>query len=430
MSRFISLRTWWKGVRLPLRIALMVNFFVFGMLANAVYFSVKYGLLIYLLDQKECQQFQYFQDVALLLTTFLVAPFIGVIGYRRAMRIAIRGIALMCVFVPIVSFFPEALNFAWISKGIFFITGAACALIFVASYMLVGDVSPNKRHHASTLALIEGMYAVGMFASYLIFGIFVSKQISWYYGYWLALPLIFFSYWGLKRIKVSYELHEFDRAAYQTFTINLRDLLENSLVWIFLMTLFLLVFIQKHFSQWILDFDKLIREATSLSDLRYKNIEVSMLVTLALAVSRIFAGLLMQKISPFLVFAVCAIGAMSCMLLNLYSVDSFNLMGINVMKDTGITILLLPLTAFFMGPILPIIVSTLLSQTEMKYQSPIIFMQMVVIVSGSIISTMASNVIFSAFSQKVSYSFTLIPIALIIVFFSLFYFDIKKSEKV
>ena len=109
--------------------------------------------------------------------------------------------------------------------------------------------------------------------------------------------------------------------------------------------------------------------------------------------------------------------------------DSFNLMGINVMKDTGITILLLPLTAFFMGPILPIIVSTLLSQTEMKYQSPIIFMQLVIIVSGSILSTIASNVIFGAFSQKVSYSFTLIPIALIVVFFSLFYFDIKKSDK-
>jgi MFS family permease len=336
------------------------------------------------------------------------------------------GLALL---VPLFSFFPDILNFVWISKAIFLVTGASFSLVYVACYMLVSDVSPNKRFHASTIALMEGMFALGMLFSYVVFGIFVSKQISWYLGYWFAFPMILGAFWLLKRIKVNYDLHEYDKAAYQKFTFNLNNLLGNSLVALFIVCLLLYVFIDKHFSQWILDFDKQIRDAASLSDLKYKDIEVSMLVTFGLAASRLFSGILMQRISPFFVFAVCTLGAMGCMLLNLNSVESFSVMGINVIKDTGVTILLLPLTAFFLGPVMPIVISSILSQTDLRYQSPLIFIQMVLLFSGNILSTFLSDMIFENFSQKVSYSFTLIPISLIFVFFSLFYFDIRQNQE-
>jgi MFS family permease len=429
MQAFKAAQYYWKTLRIPLRAALMVNFFVFGLLGNAVYFSVKYGLLIYLLDREKCQEFQHFQDIAFLATTFLSAPFIGVIGYRRAMRISLRLMTVLAIFAPLVSFFPNFLNYEWVSKFLFVVTGSCFSLVYVACYMLVSDVSPSKRFHASTIALNEGMYATGMLVSYLVFGIFVTKQISWYYGYWFAIPLIAAAFISLKKIEINDDLHEYDRSGYQKFAFNLNTLLANSLVGLFIVSLLLYVFIDKHFSQWILDFDKQIRDAASLSDLKYKNIEVSMLVTFGLASSRIFSGILMQRISPFFVFAVCTLGAMACMLLNLNSVDSFNVMGINVIKDTGVTILMLPLTAFFMGPILPIVISSVLSQAELRYQSPMIFIQMVLIFSGNILSTFLSDMIFENFSQKVSYSFTLIPISLIFVFFSLFYFDIRENKK-
>jgi hypothetical protein len=46
MKLLREVKTFWNSLRIPLRAALMINFFVFGLLGNAVYFSVKYGLLI------------------------------------------------------------------------------------------------------------------------------------------------------------------------------------------------------------------------------------------------------------------------------------------------------------------------------------------------------------------------------------------------
>jgi hypothetical protein len=78
---------------------------------------------------------------------------------------------------------------------------------------------------------------------------------------------------------------------------------------------------------------------------------------------------------------------------------------------------------------MPIVISSILSQTDLRYQSPLIFIQMVLLFSGNILSTFLSDMIFENFSQKVSYSFTLIPISLIFVFFSLFYFDIRQNQE-
>ena len=150
-----------------MKIALALVYFVFAILLNSVGTVILQVILSFSVAETEASVLEAFKDLTIAGTSFLIAPFLPRIGYKRALLGAVALAGIACCLMPLQPSFNMA-------KVLFFLCGFAFAFAKVSIYSSVALVTNDAREHASFMSVVEGVFMVGVLSGYWIFSFFID----------------------------------------------------------------------------------------------------------------------------------------------------------------------------------------------------------------------------------------------------------------
>ena len=169
-----------KNMRVML--ALFLIYFVFAILLNSVGTVILQVIGNYGVSKSGASVLEAFKDLPIAIVSFLVASFLPRIGYKNAILAALALVAAACVAMPLMPAF-------WTTKLLFLCVGVAFALVKVSVYSTLGLIATDRKHHASLMNTLEGVFMVGVLSAYWIFGYFIDSNDPasqrWLQVYWV-----------------------------------------------------------------------------------------------------------------------------------------------------------------------------------------------------------------------------------------------------
>ena len=162
--------------------ALALSYIVFAILLNSVGTVILQSIATFGIDKPTASLLELFKDLPIAVTSFLVASFLPLFGYRRAMMLGFAIVGSACVLLRLhPSFHTTELLFACV--------GVSFALIKVAVYSSIGLLTNDKAEHSRLTNTIEGLFMVGVLAGNWLFSFFVDPlqpaNPVWFDVYWL-----------------------------------------------------------------------------------------------------------------------------------------------------------------------------------------------------------------------------------------------------
>ncbi len=410
----------YKRPELPITAVLGSAFLIYGVLYHAAAFAVLGAVFSY--DSTETSVLMNIRDVS-----YIVFTIVGAIIVPRwsARNIIVVCLSLMAVCAIAVSF--QSHNFA-LAEFLFFLTGGSFALVRLAAYWLVSLESKHKGQHARRIMHLEGMYFLGVALSYALFLPYINIDSSWTQAYWIVLPFLaiticfqFMHYhYPLRSVPESWK-NEFRHARK-----SLNGLLINSILLLSIFCVFIASIIYVHFEEWANVF------AVKLIDLKnrqFYDLGVLAALFLVMAISRLFIGILLQRTGRFMIFVFCITGLMFLVLWNGDILGSQIIYAASDFDDISPYSLLLPATAFFIAPILPLIYAVVITQASERQQPLVIGLLLGVTMLARLLFTSLSNKSYNYFVDYTAFYLILIPLALLLVLFFLAYSDLSSDSR-
>lgn len=166
--------------------ALALSYMVFAILLNSVGTVILQSISTFGVDKPRASLLELFKDLPIAITSLLVASFLPLLGYRRAMMVALGIVACACVLMPLrPGFHTTELLFACV--------GISFALTKVAVYSSIGLLTDDRSGHGRLTNTVEGLFMVGVLAAGLLFSAFVDRgdpaNPSWLNVYWVLAVL-------------------------------------------------------------------------------------------------------------------------------------------------------------------------------------------------------------------------------------------------
>lgn len=334
------------------RVALFSAYFLFAILLNSVGTVILQAIATLDVTKSEASVLEAYKDLPIALVSFALASLLPRVGYRRAMILAFAIVAVACLTMPIA---PSFLT----TKLLFLAIGASFALIKVAVYSTIGLLTTSENHHASLLNTIEGFFMIGVLSGYWVFAAFIQPNAPASLG-WLNV------YWVLAAVAAGNAVMllfvDFPRAAVATGAGLVGEIGEMlRLMWrpavlVFVIAAFLYVLIEQGIGTWLPTFNN---EVLHLP--RAMSVQAASIFAAALAIGRLSAGLVLQRLNWFWLLNICVASMAILILLTLP-------LARGLQANAGITWLtappaafLLPMIGLFMAPIYPAINSVILS---------------------------------------------------------------------
>lgn len=389
-------------------LALFLIYFVFAILLNSVGTVILQVIGNYGVSKSGASILEAFKDLPIAVVSFLVASFLPRIGYKNAMLAALALVCAACTAMPLL---PSFLT----TKLLFLCVGTAFALVKVSVYSTLGLVTTGRRHHASVMNTLEGVFMVGVLSAYWIFGYFIDSgdpgSHSWLNVYWLLAGLSAFTFvlvLGTPFDERSAQLPQ-GRSRLEDFTAMLK-LFFKPLVCVFVMTAFLYVLIEQSVGTWLPTFNNEILKLPAAM-----SVEVTSIFAASLALGRLAAGVVMRRLNWYPVMNACVIGMAATVLLALPLTR-------DVVADPHITwasaplaTFLFPLIGLFMAPIYPGINSVMLSSLPKHQHSAMTGLLVIFSALGGTTGSLITGYVFGAFSGQFAFYLTLVPIALVLL---------------
>jgi len=409
----------WNPLR-SVRFLSFLNFFVLALALQGSGFMAEYAVMFFSDANKDnADALILLHQLLFLLVGVGLVPFLPALPFRRTLRIGLGLFFLGSLYLPL---FPH--NFL-LAKAGYACIGAGFGLIYIITYQAMGSVTHSRRAHASAVLLIEAGYMLGAFVGLGLYGYFLQRDFELKIPHWVTVGLA-----GLLLLQSLFTRPLEDREQVEAFEAKRlgRNFMErsrlfaaNSLVLLFVVSIYLIVFVRTHFEKWIHIFDKEILELDSVIDL-----EITAIVMLSMGLGRLFYAFIIQRMHPVLVFSLNTLAIMGLIIYTEYYVrlgvpSDFMLGGV----PTGS--LLLPLTAFFIGPLMPILYSTLLSHVGRSSQSAVIGFILIATILARWLMPGISEGLYESFTERIAYYFALIPLGLSFVFFFMFFFDLRQK---
>lgn len=396
---------------LSVKISLYLNYFVFAILLNSVGIVILKSVKNYGVDELQASILEAFKDLPIAIVSFVIASFLPRIGYKRAMLIALALVTLACLSMYFGNSFDSA-------KLLFATVGVSFALIKVSVYSMIGMVTENAKQHNSLMSSIEGVFMVGIALAYFLFPAFNSEERpdSWLNVYWLlaGLSILSFLFLYFTKFEKAPEIPGADLA--DDFKQMFR-LLAKLLIIVFVISAFLFVMIEQGIMSWLPSFnDRVLHLPENIS------IMMASILAISLAVGRLLAGVLTQKVSWFWVLVCCTVCAMLMVWFVLPKTVGLEVGEINSIADIPLIGFAFPIVGLFIAPIYPLLNSVVLSALPKKLHSP---MTGLIVVFSALGGTLGSRVIGWLFKTKGpenAFYFTLLPMALLLIS----YFILKK----
>ncbi|GAA4273950.1 MFS transporter [Aquimarina gracilis] len=396
---------------LGVKISLYLNYFVFAILLNSVGIVILKSQNNYGVDEVQASALEAFKDLPIAIVSFFIASFLPRLGYKKAMLIGLGLVSVACMSMYFGNSFASA-------KILFATVGVSFALIKVSVYSMIGMVTSGEKEHNSLMSSIEGVFMIGIALAYFLFPAFNFEREpdSWLNVYWLLAGMSIASFLFLFFTKFEKE-PEIPGTDLKDDFAQMFRLLTKLLIIVFVISAFLFVMIEQGIMTWLPSFnDKVLQLPENIS------IMMASILAICLAIGRISAGVITQKVNWIWVLSICTILAMMMVVFILPKTVNVQVGEINGISDIPLIGFAFPIVGLFIAPIYPLLNSVVLSALPEKLHSP---MTGLIVVFSALGGTLGSRIIgwlFKNQGPENAFYYTLIPMGLLLIS----YFILKK----
>lgn len=393
--------------------ALALIYMVFAILLNSVGTVILQSIYTFGVDKPQASLLELFKDLPIAITSFLVASFLPLLGYRRAMMIALAIVACACVLMPLYPSFHT-------TELLFTCVGVSFALAKVSVYSSIGLLTNDRGEHGRLTNTIEGLFMVGVLAAGWLFSAFVNRthpaSPSWLNVYWviaLLCVLVIVLLATSQLDESAARTHESD--AVQGSVLEMVHLFLRPLVYVFLASAFLYVLIEQSFSTWLPTFNN---EILMLPNAM--SIQLATILAGASAVGRIVAGQLLRRMPWYALLNICVLGMGLLVMMTLPLAQGVVQRPHVGWMNAPAAAYLIPLIGLLMAPIYPVINSVALSSLPKPSHAAMTGLIVIFSALGGTLGSRITAIVFSRFDGIHAFYFSLVPMLLILV--TLFFF--------
>jgi fucose permease len=400
--------------RLRMIVALALIYIVFAILLNSVGTVILQSIATFGIDKPEASSLERYKDLTIAVASFLVASFLPMLGYRRAMMLALVIVGGACIAMPL---YPALLT----TKLLFACVGIGFALTKVAVYSSIGLLTAEKTAHSRLTNTIEGMFMVGVLAGNWLFSAYVDAANPgnpvWTHVYWVlaalcALVILLLATSQLDESAAHAQGHN------NTIADSLLEMLRlflRPLVYVFLASAFLYVLIEQSFGTWLPTFNNEVLKLPHTMSIQLASILAGMT-----ALGRFGAGMILKRVSWYWLLNACvaAMGLLVVLVLPLAR-------DVVARSDVGwfnapVAAYLIPLIGLLMAPIYPVINSVALSALPKPMHAAMTGLIVVFSALGGTLGSYITARVFASFDGIHAFYFSLVPMTLVLV--TLFFF--------
>lgn len=395
--------------------ALALIYMVFAILLNSVGTVILQSIYTFGVDKPQASLLELFKDLPIAVTSFLVASFLPLLGYRRAMMIALGIVACACVLMPLYPSFHT-------TELLFTCVGVSFALTKVAVYSSIGLLTNDRSEHGRLTNTVEGLFMIGVLIAGWLFSAFVDHRTpgnpSWLNVYWVLalISLLVIVLLATSRLDESAaRTAEEERKPVRGSLLEMLHLFLRPLVYVFLASAFLYVLIEQSFSTWLPTFNNEILKLPNAM-----SIQMATILAGASAVGRIVAGQVLRRMPWYALLNICVVGMGLLVTLTLPLAH-----GVIARADVGwlnapAAAYLIPLIGVLMAPIYPVINSVALSSLPRPAHAAMTGLIVIFSALGGTLGSRITAIVFSRFDGIHAFYFSLVPMLLILV--TLFFF--------
>ena len=385
--------------------ALALSFMIFAVLLNSVGTVILQSIHSFQVGKPEASLLELFKDLPIVITSFAVASFLPLLGYRRAIVIGLAVVGAACTLMPLFPGFHT-------TELLFVCVGIAFALTKVSVYGAIGLLTSTQSEHARLTNFIEGLFMVGVVISGWLFSAFIrsgaAASIAWLRVYWViaAACIVAITLLGISRLDESAA-----RGKVQPVRASLAQISGSALrpmVYVFLASAFFYVLIEQSFGTWLPTFNY---EVLKLPDAL--SVQMASMLAASIAIGRVAASQLLRRVAwyPLLNVCVCGMGLLILVTLPLaHSAGSAHAGWLHA----PLAAYLIPLIGLLMAPIYPLINSVALSALPKSAHAA---MTGLILVSSALGGTLGSRItalVFARFGGLHAFYCSLLPMALLL----------------
>jgi len=399
--------------RLRMIVALALIYMIFAILLNSVGTVILQSIVSYGIGKPQASLLELFKDLTIAITSFLVASFLPLLGYRRAMMLALAIVGGACMLMPLYPGFHT-------TELLFTCIGISFALTKVAVYSSIGLLTSNKAEHGRLTNTIEGLFMVGVLAGGWIFSAFIDHADPanpvWLNVYWLlaAICLAIIVLLATSKLDES-AAHSKRTNSIRGSLIEMLQLFVRPLVYVFLISAFLYVLIEQSFGTWLPTFNNEILKLPNAMSIQLASILAAMT-----AIGRLSAGQVLRRVPWYVLLNICVVG-MGLLVVVVLPLAR----GVVARPDVGwfsapIAAYLIPLIGLLMAPIYPVINSVALSSLPKPSHAAMTGLIVIFSALGGTLGSRITAIVFSRFNGIDAFYFSLVPMTLVLV--ALFFF--------
>ncbi|HIB66353.1 MAG TPA: MFS transporter [Phycisphaerales bacterium] len=395
-----------------MKIALALVYFVFAILLNSVGTVILQVILSFSVAETEASVLEAFKDLTIAGTSFLIAPFLPRIGYKRALLGAVALAGVACCLMPLQPSFNMA-------KVLFFLCGFAFAFAKVSIYSSVALVTNDAREHASFMSVVEGVFMVGVLSGYWIFSFFIDAQNpespSWLKVYWLLAGLCAVTVVAVLVTPFSEpEVSKDEKVNFGEDFAKMVKLMIRPLVLIFILSAFLYVLIEQGIGTWLPTFNNKILGLPSAM-----SVQATSIFAATLAFGRLSAGSVLKRFGWYKVLNMALVSMGVLVVVTLPLTEGLSPNPDMTWSSAPVAAFIFPLIGLFMSPIYPALSSVMLSSLPKRMHSSMTGLIVIFSALGGSTGSIITGYVFGHFSGQTAFYFSLIPICglLVTIFF-------------
>lgn len=382
--------------------ALILTYVAFAMLLNSVGTVILQSISSFDVSKPQASTLEGFKDITIALVSFATASYLARIGLRTALIGALLLAIAGCLVMPMLGSFGAAqLHFAMV--------GAAFAVAKVAVYSMIGFVTTGPRQHASLTSLIEGMFMVGVLASYWVFSAFIDPAgLRWLNAYWVLAGIVALALALLLSARVDEApAGEAPIPEPAPFLAMLR-LAALPLVLVFVLCAFVFVVIEQGIGTWLPTFNNEVLHLPA-----QMSVQAASLFAACIALGRFGAGAVMARFDWYPVLNACLILLAALIILVLPLADGLSPRPIAGWGDAPVAAFLFPLIGFALAPIYPTIVSVMLSAMPGRQHPPLMGLVVVFSALGGTTGSVITGQLFAHLDGRTAFTLMLVPTAIL-----------------
>jgi FHS family glucose/mannose:H+ symporter-like MFS transporter len=399
--------------RLRMITALALIYMVFAILLNSVGTVILQSIYTFGVDKPQASLLELFKDLPIAITSFLVASFLPLLGYRRAMMIALAIVTVACALMPLYPGFHT-------TELLFTCVGVSFALTKVSVYSSIGLLTSDRSEHGRLTNTIEGLFMVGVLVAGWLFSAFVDRNApanaSWLNVYWVlaaTCTLVIVRLAGTRMDESAARADE-DKPMRGSL-LEMVHLFLRPLVYVFLASAFLYVLIEQSFSTWLPTFNNEILKLPNAM-----SIQMATILAATSAIGRLVAGQLLRRMRWYTLLNICVIGMGLLVTLTLPLAHGVTAHANVGWRDAPLAAYLIPLIGLLMAPIYPVINSVALSSLPKPSHAAMTGLIVIFSALGGTFGSRITAMVFSRFDGIHAFYFSLVPMTLILVTLFLF----------